>query len=63
MIDPAKRRRYDSSLPFNDNIPSESDGISDLNFFDIFEPVFKRNARFAKKKPVPNLGDESTTID
>ena len=52
-----KRRRYDSSLPFNDDVPSESDEINENNFFDSFEPVFKRNARFSKAKPVPNLGD------
>ena len=64
LIDPTKRRKYDSALPFDDNIPSELDNnINDENFFDIFEPVFKRNARFAVKKPVPNLGDMSTPMD
>lgn len=62
MIDVSKRRRYDSSLPFDDSVPSESDDIKDETFFDIFEVVFRRNARFAKKKPVPNLGDPNTPI-
>jgi DnaJ family protein C protein 2 len=25
--------------------------------------VFKRNARFAKKKPVPNIGDEKMSME
>ena len=65
LIDPAKRKRYDSSLPFNDVIPAEADliNISTEKFFALFEPVFKRNAIFAKKKPVPNIGDENTPMD
>ena len=65
LIDPVKRKRYDSSLPFNDNIPSESDviGIPEPAFYELFEPVFRRNALFAKKKPVPNMGDNQTPIE
>lgn len=63
LIDDAKRKKYDSALPFNDNIPEEGDNINDGNFYDLFEPVFKRNARFAKKKPVPNLGDDTTPME
>ena len=63
-MDTEKRKRYDSSLPFDDLIPSEqSQDIKDENFFDLFSPVFTRNARFAKKKPVPNIGDVSTPLD
>lgn len=61
MIDSDKRKRYDSSLPFDDTIPIEGD-VTDENFYEIFEPVFKRNATFAKKKPVPNLGDKDTDM-
>jgi DnaJ family protein C protein 2 len=65
LIDPVKRKRYDSSLPFNDSIPNEGDVIdlSDEAFYELFEPIFRRNALFAKKKPVPNLGDSSTTLE
>jgi len=60
-----KRKRYDSSLPFNDSIPNEADVIdlSDTGFYELFEPIFRRNALFAKKKPVPNLGDGATTME
>jgi DnaJ family protein C protein 2 len=61
-LDPPRRRKYDSSLPFNDSIPSESDNITEYNFYDVFDPVFKRNAKFAKKKPVPNIGDATYPI-
>jgi DnaJ family protein C protein 2 len=63
LIDPAKRKKYDSALPFDDIIPSESDNFNDDNFYEIFAAVFNRNARFAKKKPVPNLGDPATPMD
>lgn len=64
LIDPVKRKRYDSSLPFDDSIPSEaSHDITPETFYDIFEPVFRRNAMFAKKKPVPTIGDKDMPID
>lgn len=64
LIDTTKRRRYDSSLPFDDNIPSEqTHDINEENFYDIFEPVFRKNARFAKKKPVPTIGDPTMPIE
>ena len=65
LIDKDKRKRYDSSLPFNDTIPIEAD-IIDITieaFYALFEPVFKRNALFAKKKPVPNIGEDVTPLD
>lgn len=64
LIDPVKRKRYDSSLPFDDSIPTEgSHDINDKNFYDLFEPVFRRNALFAKKKPVPSIGDPTMPIE
>lgn len=64
LIDPVKRKRYDSSLPFDDTIPTEgSYDINDKNFYDLFEPVFRRNALFAKKKPVPSIGDPTMPIE
>jgi DnaJ family protein C protein 2 len=62
LIDPTKRKRFDSSLPFDDNIPAE-DEVKDDNFYDILDEVFRRNARFAVKKPVPNIGDEKTPLE
>ena len=61
LIDPEKRKKYDSSLPFDDSIPDESE-ITDENFFKLFTEVFTRNSQWAKNKPVPQLGDEKTPI-
>lgn len=62
-----KRRAYDSQLPFDESIPSDEQVDKGLakgphKFFKIFDPVFKRNARFAVQKPVPELGDMSTPL-
>lgn len=57
LSDPEKRRRYDSQFQFDDSIPSETD-VGD--FFELFRPVFRRNARFSTRKPVPDLGEPDT---
>lgn len=62
-----KKRVYDSQLPFDDTIPREEFVDKKMAkkkeyFYKIFEPVFKRNARFAAKKPIPSLGDDSTPM-
>lgn len=62
-----KRRAYDSQLPFDESIPSDERVQKALakgphKFFKVFGPVFQRNARFAVKKPVPDLGDMDTPI-
>ncbi|EEB12438.1 conserved hypothetical protein [Pediculus humanus corporis] len=51
-----KRRSYDSVDPLFDNsIPSNNEH-SRNNFFEVFTPVFERNARWSEKTPVPKLG-------
>jgi len=62
-----KRRAYDSQLPFDESVPSEEQLAKSMakgphKFFKLFDPVFKRNARFAVKKPVPELGDMDTPL-
>ena len=61
LADPAKRRKYDSSLPFDEAIPSE-DEFDDETFYDVFAKVFNLNSKWAVKKPVPNLGDDQTPL-
>lgn len=63
-----KRRAYDSTLPFDESIPTEDEVTSAMeekieSYFELFDPVFKRNARFAAKKPVPNLGTMDTPLN
>jgi DnaJ family protein C protein 2 len=65
LIDPVKRRRYDSSLPFNDTIPSEDNTAecTDEVFYTLFDPVFKRNSMFSKKSPLPRFGNGESTLE
>ena len=62
MSDPEKKKAFDSSLPFDDTIPKESD-ITSENFYEIFDSVFWMNSIWSKKKPVPELGNPKTKID
>ena len=63
-----KRRAYDSQMPFDDSVPSEDKVKTKIaekgpkRFFKLFDPVFKRNARFAAKKPVPEIGNLETPL-
>lgn len=61
LSDPVKRKKYDSSLPFDESIPQKSD-ITDEIFYEKFQRCFNNNARFSIKKPVPALGDENTDL-
>lgn len=68
LSDDDKRRVYDSQLPFDESTPTEAflDKKMKKNpksFYTIFDPVFKRNGRFAVKKPIPNIGDDNTPIE
>ncbi|CAD7938312.1 unnamed protein product [Amoebophrya sp. A25] len=58
LLDPIRRRKYDSSRPFDDDIPKEADceaGLTDDEFFELFDEVFKRNSKWSVKQPVPQL--------
>jgi len=61
LSDPEKRKLYDSSLPFDDKIPKfkPEDGE---DFYKVFGGAFQRNARFAQKKPVPEIGNGETDM-
>jgi len=45
LIDPIKRRSYDSTVDFNESIPKE--GVEEADFYKTYGPVFERNMRFA----------------
>lgn len=58
LSDPVKRRAFDSVDPtFDNTVPSKAEGKE--KFFDVFAPVFERNARSVKpkkkKKNHPNV--------
>lgn len=61
MIDADKKKRYDSTLEFNEFVPDDKE-YSENDFFVIFGPVFKRNGHFSKTQPVPDLGTLDTPI-
>ncbi|KAK8805396.1 hypothetical protein WA158_002052 [Blastocystis sp. Blastoise] len=52
-----KKMEYDSDYKFDESIPPAN---QTGDFFDIYEPVLTRNARFSQVQPIPNLGDMST---
>ncbi|CAG8450806.1 8089_t:CDS:10 [Ambispora leptoticha] len=59
LSDPVKRRQYDSIDQEIDDSPPSLKTKGD--FFEIYGPVFEREARFSNKTPVPLLGDINTT--
>ncbi|CAK9094768.1 unnamed protein product [Durusdinium trenchii] len=60
LSDQSKRRQYDSTLDFDDSVPDEVD--EQLGFYETFAPVFRKNARWSTRFPVPELGDEKTEM-
>ncbi|RUP49003.1 DnaJ domain-containing protein [Jimgerdemannia flammicorona] len=61
LMDPVKRRQYDSvdfgMADEDTNVPSAK---ASGDFFKLWRPVFEREARFSNKQPVPQLGDINT---
>ncbi|XP_073336920.1 dnaJ homolog subfamily C member 2 [Pagrus major] len=62
LSDPVKRRAFDSVDPTFDNA-SPSKGEGKENFFQVFAPVFDRNARWSSKKHVPKLGTMESSFE
>lgn len=59
LIDPVKRRIYDSTDEFDDEIPTDCDP---QDFFKVFGLAFMRNGRWSVTQPVPSLGNETTPL-
>lgn len=53
LSDKDKRIQYDTLLDFDDGLPKFKPG---QDFFEVFGEVFRRNARFSTRRPVPDLG-------
>eukprot|EP00884_Botryococcus_braunii_P015011 jgi/Botrbrau1/23510/Bobra.106_1s0061.1 len=60
LSDPAKRREFDSTDDFDDTLPVD---CAPQDFFKVFGPAFRRNARWSVAQPVPDFGDENTEWD
>ncbi|CAF0965591.1 unnamed protein product, partial [Didymodactylos carnosus] len=64
LSNPQLRRAYDSVDPkFDDTIPGSTVSVDTQTFFDIFGPVFERNARWSNLHPVPLLGNIDSSFD
>ncbi|KAK1268723.1 Chaperone protein dnaJ 13 [Acorus gramineus] len=59
LIDPVKRRIYDSTDEFDDEIPTD---CAPQDFFKVFGPVFLRNGRWSVTQPVLSLGDDNSSL-
>ncbi|KAK7412029.1 hypothetical protein VNO78_03475 [Psophocarpus tetragonolobus] len=59
LIDPVKRRIYDSTDEFDDEIPTD---CAPQDFFKVFGPAFMRNGRWSVNQPIPSLGDDNTKL-
>ena len=63
LSDEDKRRSYDSQCDFNDKVPKGTeDTETDEEFLRVYRPVFERNARFSRRRPVPDLGGATTAL-
>ncbi|CAK8569101.1 unnamed protein product [Lathyrus sativus] len=60
LADPVKRRIYDSTDEFDDQIPTD---CAPQDFFKVFGPAFMRNGRWSVNQPIPTLGDDKTSIN
>jgi len=63
LMDKEKRRIYDSTMEFDDEIPDETLPAG-VDFFTVFAPVFKRNAYWhTDPKKLFDFGDKDTPIE
>ncbi|KAG9454940.1 hypothetical protein H6P81_007844 [Aristolochia fimbriata] len=60
LIDPVKRRIYDSTDEFDDEIPTD---CAPQDFFKVFAPAFMRNGRWSVNQPIPSLGEDNTPLE
>ncbi|KAK3383477.1 DnaJ domain-containing protein [Lasiosphaeria ovina] len=61
LLDPVKRRQFDSVDEEADVEPPTKKQLVKGNFYKLWGSVFKAEARFSKTKPVPLFGDDKST--
>jgi len=61
LLDPVKRRQYDSVDEHADVEPPTKKQIKEGNYYKLWSRVFKAEGRFSRVQPVPKFGDENST--
>lgn len=61
LLDPVKRRQFDSVDEAADVEPPTKKQTQKGNFYKLWDRVFVAEGRFSKTQPVPRLGDEKST--
>lgn len=61
LLDPVRRRQYDSVDENADVEPPSKRDTKAGNFYKMWSRVFEAEGRFSKNKPVPRLGDDKST--
>ncbi|MCJ1308780.1 hypothetical protein MMC25_002435 [Agyrium rufum] len=61
LLDPTKRRQFDSVDEHADVEPPTKKQTQKGNFYKLWNPVFDSEGRFSKTQPVPHLGNEKAT--
>lgn len=61
LLDPIKRRQFDSVDEEADVEPPTKKQLVKGNYFKLWSHVFKSEARFSKTHPVPSFGDDKST--
>lgn len=61
LLDPVKRRQFDSVDENADIAQPTKKQLAKGNFYKLWGSVFKSEARFSKVHPVPQFGDEKST--
>lgn len=61
LLDPVRRRQFDSVDEAADVDPPTKKEVAKGNFYKLWGPVFVTEGRFSKSQPVPRLGDENST--
>lgn len=63
LLDPSKRRQFDSVDEAADVTPPTGKFTVEEEFYSAWAPVFVAESRFSNKQPVPQLGDANSTKD
>ncbi|KAK4168755.1 DnaJ domain-containing protein [Cladorrhinum sp. PSN259] len=61
LLDPTKRRQFDSVDEEADVEPPTKKQLAKGNYYKLWGSVFKAEARFSKVHPVPSFGDDKST--